>query len=329
MFSKYISGVVFSSVRIEETKCQNTNLEKHYYSPLHVSHRGGGGLYAPENTTFAFRKSLRYATDVLEMDVRQTKDGVLVCLHDEDLSRTTNGTGSIRNFTYAEVKRLDAAYRFKQFLLRANQEQRQRRQRGVETVEVDGEESIETWRQYESDTRCVVPRLDETLAEFAREKVFFFLDLKQVAVVPKTIALVKELGLERRVMYGAIFSETAKILRKHISEDMLVAIDAASMGKLYLSHVFGLPLPSTPYQIIGIKEPVYKDVSILSSRLVQKIKAAGKRFAVFGPALSQPHSIEKCLNLEVDMLFSSRPDILRKTIDQWMTNRPEMNKPLD
>lgn len=52
--------------------------------PWVIAHRGGGGLW-PENTLYAFRQSRKMGVDVLEMDVRSSKDGVLVVVHDADL----------------------------------------------------------------------------------------------------------------------------------------------------------------------------------------------------------------------------------------------------
>jgi Glycerophosphoryl diester phosphodiesterase len=79
--------------------------------PLVIAHRGGAGLF-PENTLYAFRKSWEMGVDVLELDVRETADGALVVMHDRDVRRTTDGEGEISRMTLAEVKRLDAGYRF-------------------------------------------------------------------------------------------------------------------------------------------------------------------------------------------------------------------------
>jgi glycerophosphoryl diester phosphodiesterase len=63
---------------------------------------------APENTIEAFRAALDQGADGVELDVRQTADGALVCFHDAALGRTTDGRGLLREHTLAEVARLDA-----------------------------------------------------------------------------------------------------------------------------------------------------------------------------------------------------------------------------
>lgn len=79
--------------------------------PLVFAHRGGGGLF-PENTLEAFRYSHDMGVDVLELDVHGTADGQLVVFHDSKVDRTTDGTGKISQFTLAELKKLDAGFRF-------------------------------------------------------------------------------------------------------------------------------------------------------------------------------------------------------------------------
>jgi glycerophosphoryl diester phosphodiesterase len=72
-----------------------------------IAHRGVPTL-APENTLAAFRKALELGVDMLEVDVQQTKDGHLVVLHDTKVDRTTDGRGTLRDFTLEELKSLDA-----------------------------------------------------------------------------------------------------------------------------------------------------------------------------------------------------------------------------
>src|SRR5688500_16219764 len=89
-----------------------------------VAHRGASA-YAPEHTLAAYRLAMQQGADYVEQDLAVTKDGVLICLHDESLERTTNveetfperatvdaATGRRRwlaiDFTLAEIRKLDA-----------------------------------------------------------------------------------------------------------------------------------------------------------------------------------------------------------------------------
>lgn len=93
---------------------------------INVAHRGASA-YAPEHTLAAYRLAIEQGADYVEQDLAVTKDGVLICLHDASLERTTNVEalfpdrstevtfqGQTRrvwlanDFTLAEIKRLDA-----------------------------------------------------------------------------------------------------------------------------------------------------------------------------------------------------------------------------
>ena len=74
---------------------------------LLIGHRGAL-LAAPENTLPSFDKAIELGFDMVEMDVRSTKDGVPVVFHDKTVERTTNGTGELEALTWEEVQQLDA-----------------------------------------------------------------------------------------------------------------------------------------------------------------------------------------------------------------------------
>jgi glycerophosphoryl diester phosphodiesterase len=74
--------------------------------PLIVAHRGLL-LHAPENTLANFRACLELRLG-FEFDVRRTKDGHLVCIHDATVDHTTDGTGKVSELTLEQVRRLDA-----------------------------------------------------------------------------------------------------------------------------------------------------------------------------------------------------------------------------
>jgi len=76
-----------------------------------AGHRGAKAL-APENTMPSFEKAVELGVHGLETDVWMTKDGVLMLMHDGDVSRTTNATGSIRDYTYNEIREFDAGIKF-------------------------------------------------------------------------------------------------------------------------------------------------------------------------------------------------------------------------
>ena len=77
-----------------------------------MAHRGFSGRY-PENTLLAFQKAIEVGADVIEFDVRSSKDGKLVVIHDSAVDRVSNGTGRVDQLTLEELKKLDLGLRQK------------------------------------------------------------------------------------------------------------------------------------------------------------------------------------------------------------------------
>ncbi len=125
-----------------------------------VCHRGAR-LNAPENTYASARKALALGGSIIELDIRQSADGVLYVLHDETVDRTTNGSGKISELHSHEIDLLDAGLWFNQTF--------------------EGER---------------VPRLNEYLSEFASD-AGFYLEIK-MADCSGVAEIVLDLGIADR-----------------------------------------------------------------------------------------------------------------------------------
>jgi glycerophosphoryl diester phosphodiesterase len=79
--------------------------------PLRFAHRGSRLLW-PENTAEAFQGAVELGYRYIEMDVQITRDDVVVVFHDPTLERTTNGQGPVAEWSFAELRHLDAAWWF-------------------------------------------------------------------------------------------------------------------------------------------------------------------------------------------------------------------------
>lgn len=72
-----------------------------------IAHRGAS-KDAPENTLAAFQLAIDQGADMIELDIRLSRDGQIVVFHDKTLQRTTDGEGKLDNLTLAELQSLDA-----------------------------------------------------------------------------------------------------------------------------------------------------------------------------------------------------------------------------
>ena len=76
-----------------------------------VGHRGNCA-HAPENTVPALREAAVLGVDAVEFDLHVSRDGQLVVIHDPTLDRTTSESGRVAERSLADLRRMDAGYRF-------------------------------------------------------------------------------------------------------------------------------------------------------------------------------------------------------------------------
>ncbi len=131
-----------------------------------VNHRGLSPGF-PENTLAAFRNSIAMGVDAIEIDMRTTKDGEIVILHDATVDRTTDGTGPVSELTLAQVKALDAG--------------------SHEGAPFAGER---------------IPTFEETLQLLKGTGVKLLLDIKTSSVTDRAVALTERYGMIGDVIVG-------------------------------------------------------------------------------------------------------------------------------
>ncbi len=144
--------------------------------PLVMAHRGDSA-YVPENTLKAIQDAISYRVDVVETDLRVTKDGEVLFFHDATVNRTTEGRGFVRSFTLEEIKKLDQGYRYK------------------------GPEKEDPFPFRGKGLQ--IQTLEDVLSQFPKTK--FNMDIKDTfAKAPEILARkLKELDAEDRVMIGS------------------------------------------------------------------------------------------------------------------------------
>ncbi|MGN1400030.1 MAG: glycerophosphodiester phosphodiesterase family protein [Bacillus sp. (in: firmicutes)] len=86
---------------------ENTIIQR----PIIAAHRGIPSL-APENTMAGYRLAYELGADMIETDIKKTKDGHLIVMHDDTVNRTTDGTGRVKDLTLQDIRKLDAGIKF-------------------------------------------------------------------------------------------------------------------------------------------------------------------------------------------------------------------------
>ena len=119
----------------------------------------------PENSVPAVEYAIEAGLDMIEVDARATKDGVIVNVHNETVDATTNGTGKVSSYTYEQL----CALRLK------------------------GSKGTTTYQ---------VPTFKEML-EAAKDKIYVCVDVKEAILLPQMFQIVEELGMKDQVCYFA------------------------------------------------------------------------------------------------------------------------------
>jgi glycerophosphoryl diester phosphodiesterase len=250
--------------------------------PVHISHRGGADV-APENTLYAFDVAItQYRTDVLEIDLHPTSDGEIVILHDETVDRTTDATGLVREMTLAEVKTLDAAYKF----------------------DPDGDGTYPLRGQ-----SITIPTLAEAFE--AHPQMHFNLEIKEwdtVQIESTVVELVQAYGMEELVCWGSSNDGSAERLKALLPEVCIYyPILAASC--------FGLAVINGDDPMEGCDR--YDALNIPESAATLDLIAAAHENAIplYVWTVDDRTIMEMLFADGVDGIMTDRPDILRDVID--------------
>lgn len=256
-------------------------------APLLVAHRGGSRL-APENTLEAFRDAVeRWRADMLEMDVRLTRDGEVVVIHDETVDRTTDGTGPVGSFTLGELQRLDAGFRF---------------------VDVRGEASFRG--------RGVrIPRFEDVL--LALPRVRMNVEAKEPQVAAPLVEIVRRHGAEARVLVAAEHERCRDAVRGYPGP---WGASRTQVFWFWLLHRLPGGGPYTPAaDILQIPE-VWKGLRIVTPAFVREAHRRNLPVQVW--TVDDPADMRRLLALGVDGIQSDRPDLLARVLVEVVGRPP-------
>jgi glycerophosphoryl diester phosphodiesterase len=252
--------------------------------PVNFAHRGGAKI-APENTLEGFREGLRVGASVLELDVHATVDGTVVVHHDEKVDRTTDGSGAIREMTLAEVKRLDAGYRFTPD--------------GGRTYPYRGE-------------GVRIPTTEEVYREFTDVPINVEIKGKRPGIEETVWRIIEGVGAEERTLVVSEDSGTIRRFREASGGGVATASSSAELIFFWLLSRLRLSgLSKPPYQALQGPE-TYKGLRIVTPELVRRAHERGPRVDVW--TIDHEPDMRRLLGFGVDGIMTDRPDILTRVL---------------
>jgi glycerophosphoryl diester phosphodiesterase len=184
--------------------------------PLLSAHRGGPMSGFPENAIETFDNATTYQPVIIEFDVALSKDSVPVIMHDDQLDRTTNGTGFIGNYDYQQLKAL--------FLK-------------------DNEGAL---------TKFKIPTLDEVLL-WGKGKVLFTIDIKRGVPYQKVVEAVRKSKSETNAIIITYNANQAAAVHQ-LAPDLMISATVKSPEDLKRLNEMDVPNDKI-IAFVGVSEP--------------------------------------------------------------------------
>ena len=244
--------------------------------PLVFAHRGGAAL-APENTVAAFDRGLALGADGLELDVRLSRDGVVVVHHDRRVDRTTDLRGFLSSFTADELARADAGANFD------IQGARPFRGRGIG-----------------------VPTLESVLSRYRDCRIVIEMKVNSAELARAVVACVRAAGAEDRVCLGSFGS---RVLRAARDLAPAIATSAAREEVRWALYRCWCRWPVSRVRYSGYQIPELAGrMRVVSPRFIDAAHRAGLGVQVW--IVNAEADARRLLEWGVDALVTDRPDAI-------------------
>jgi glycerophosphoryl diester phosphodiesterase len=264
----------------------------HLPRPLVYAHRGGAAL-RPENTIASFDYGLSLGADGLELDVRLSRDGVVVIHHDGTVDRTTGGTGPLSALTADELGMLDAGYWFRPAF------ETGRTPEGGRHSTAAGTEFPFRGQGFG------VPRLREVLERYPGVPLIIELKVNHAELARRTIDDVRAAGAVDRVSFGSFGWRVLHAAREYEPRIATGASREETRWALYRSWI-RWPLGRPSYREFQVPERSGA-TTIISPRFVRHAHRAGLPVKVW--TVNEEADMRRLIRWGVDGLISDRPDV--------------------
>jgi glycerophosphoryl diester phosphodiesterase len=231
---------------------------------LNIAHAGGDQEW-PHSTFYAYDQSVAAGADILEMDVQLTADGVLIVQHDDTVDGTTNGTGRVDSFTFAEIQQFDAAHWYipgcwpcrdspaEAFVFR-----------GVRTGDVPPPEGASA-----DDFRIIsFAELVERYPEHAYDVEIKGSGDAAAATAAELATEIEQLGITDSIVVVSFDDPTVELFRS-LAPDVEVSPGVAAMSAWLLD---GAPLDG--FDIVQVP-PFFGDVEVINDAFWERVAEAG------------------------------------------------------
>jgi len=254
--------------------------------PVNFAHRGASAR-APENTLEAFRLAVEAGAGGLELDVRTTRDGEVVVIHDATVDRTTDGSGPVAGMTLGEIQRLDAGCRFSP----------------------DGGRTFPYRRQ-----GVRIPTLAEVYQEFPDARVNADIKEAQQEAEEAVLRVIERAGAEGRTLVASTDHPVLRRFRRVSGGIVSTGASRREIAAFYLLSRLRLESVARPvYDALQV--PVeHRGITLVTPRLLAAAHARCVRVDVW--TINDPAEMRRLLDLGADVVMTDRPEALAGLLEE-------------
>ncbi len=255
-----------------------------------IGHRGGGGTL-PENTLQAFVNSDKLGVDILEMDIRISKDHHIILFHDRTLSRTTDCDGLVSDYTLNQL--------------------RECRMRTVSaTIESHPGEQA-------PGISAEIPTLEEVFERFPEKRMIIEIKGGESHLITGFCTMLQQHKKELQVLVGAFRQSTLDQFRQVCPKVATAATSREGFQFYLLSklRLTGLLSPAytsliMPWRFTSEEKNKFFFMDIITPSFIRQARI--KNLAVYVFTVNDPDEMKTLIDLGVDGIMTASPDVLLK-----------------
>lgn len=254
--------------------------------PWIIAHGGSKALW-PENTMMAIDGSMNLGVDALEMDVRLTKDDILVLRHDETIDRMSNGEGKVRDFSFAELQQFNFGHGFEN---------------------LDGDTPYKN---------IIVPiaKLEDVFSKY--EGTYMNVELKDegddgIKAADLLKALIDKYDMQNRVLVASFHDDVMKHYCRETDKSYPMSTAKKETTKMILTTKTATGILYAP-EAVATQIPVESSGLNLAKKRIVK-SAHRHNMAVHYWTINDKEDMKTLIEMGADGLITDRPDVMMQLL---------------
>lgn len=254
-------------------------------TPLFIAHQGGEQL-APSNTMIAFDQAVAMGADVLETDVHLTRDGQIVMIHDDTVDRTTDGSGRVDSYDYADLAKLDAGYRF---------------------LDLSGNTTFRG-------KGATIPRLEDLFAKFPNKLFNVEIKAPYPGIEAKLWTLIQKYDLVKKVVVVSFDQLIVDRFNELSGGAVALGAGEAEATRFALTHKFWLRGFYRPQASVLQLPTEAKGFDLTDRFLIDRAHGLGLQIHYW--TVNDEPTMRRLIEQGADGIMTDRPDLLKKVLNR-------------